>query len=256
MTDSPQPPKIPWQVGSVRITAFSTEQTDLRSVDWWSTVAGAPSEMKNIQTAIGQMIEQGTIGDRHLRLQVQVGRIDWILIPKDEPQSENFPLLGDFEKVSVQFRQLMSGWLAYPPRINRLAFGAVLYVPKPCVAEAAEVISKVLPYVNIQWSEVRDFVFQVNRPRPCVTYSEVREINRLNKWQTVVLKKMIAILPTETSGLSGPVTTSEQVAAYWEVDINTAPFTDSRKEIPRELALPLIDELIQNGTTMLKGDAL
>jgi len=242
-----------WEAGLLRITAFPSEQVDLRTVDWWEKVTGTASEMRTVQPSVGQLTEQGTVEDYLLRLQIQFGRVDWVLLPKDDVQNEAFPLLGKFEQVSRRFRELVSPWLTGAPRVNRLAFGAVLYVPTASLEEATEVISKILPYVNIEWSGIRDFIFQINRPRPCRTCSEAGDINRLSKWQIVVLKKMITVLAPDASG---PLTTSEQPAAYWELDINTAPPPGAQKEITRDLLDPLLNELLENATTIVKSDAL
>jgi len=86
-----------WQPGSLRVTAFQIEPVDVSSVDWWRALTGNSSESKNIRAGIGQLVEQGPIDRGVLQLQIQPVRIDWILLPKDDPESELFQDLGDFE---------------------------------------------------------------------------------------------------------------------------------------------------------------
>lgn len=243
-----------WRAGSLRITAFCVEPPDLGTVRWWESIAGHPSETKNIlRSGIGQLVEYGPVGDQVLQLQVQLNRVDWILFPKENPEGDPFPFLGEIKLASLNFRSLVDPWLAQAPRLNRVAFGAQLYIPVRDHKEAMRLLAKKLPSVKINWEAIRDFTFQVNRPLPGLSEPDLGEINRLTKWQVVVQKKVVGvILPT----VQAPHATSEQTSAFWELDINTAVPTDPTAFLAPNRVTPLIDELIQNAIGIVKDDVL
>src|SRR5271155_2990939 len=151
ITDTAELP-VEWKAGSLRITAYCTDPPDPGSLQWWEFVTKQPAEVRNVtRTPFGQLIEQGTIGDRTLHLQVQLNRVDWVIFPKDDTESENFPTLGEFEESSTYFRELISQWLSAAPPLNRLAFGAQMYIPVANQPRAMEIIAKILPFIEINW---------------------------------------------------------------------------------------------------------
>jgi hypothetical protein len=243
-----------WETSLLRATAFPTGPLDLASVKWWEVATGRSSESKNIRTGIGQLIEVGTVDDKVLQLQIQPGRIDWVLALKDDPESEKFSSLGDFDKSSNYFRELIVKWLEQAPPLNRIAFGAVLSIPTKNESEAMETISRFLPYVKIDWSGVRDFIFQMNLPQPCATFPGLGAINRLVKWQNVVRQKVIATL---SPPLQAPVATTQEPAAQCELDISTAVSTETAFKLPPDQLKALFAELVQHAAEVMpKGDIL
>jgi hypothetical protein len=188
-----------------------------------------------------------------LQLQIQPVRIDWILLPKDDPESELFQDLGDFEESSVAFCRLISQWLERAPTINRIAFGTQLYFPTSSQPESLQIVAQILTYVTINWAGTRDFVFQLNRPRQCATLPQLGEINRLVKWQNIVRKKMTATLTPEPT--SSVTTTAEQHAAFWELDISSPVPTESKAPLPPQQLPQLLAELRNSASEIVaKGD--
>jgi hypothetical protein len=243
-----------WQAGSLRVTAFCIDAPDLNSVHWWEELTKQPAEVRNITRAgLGQLVEQGTLGNRTLHLQVQLGRVDWLIIPKDDPESDVFPLLGDFEESASYLRELILQWLAVAPPLSRLAFGSQMYLPVANQKEAMKVIATMLPSVNIKWEGIKDFILQANRPRPFVTLPDLGEINRITKWQAVVRKKIVGVIVPEGQA---PLATKEETSAFLELDINTPPPTDLKSALPSERLPDLLGELVQNAEGVLKGDVL
>ncbi len=243
-----------WQTGLLRATAFYPDPFDLAGVNWWESLAGRPSESKNVRAGLGQLAEFGTVDDRVLQLQIQPGRIDWLLLPKDEPEGGSFPSLGDFEKCLGYFRELFFKWLSQAPELNRLAFGAQLYIPTADQSEAVQTVAGILQYVKIDWTGIRDIVFQLNRVQACKTLPELGAINRLVKWQTVVRKRIVGALLPEPQA---PVTTAEEFAAYWELDISLAAPTDAKMKLPPEKLKELFTELTHEAADIVsRGDVL
>jgi hypothetical protein len=243
-----------WQAESLRVTAFYNQTLAVGDVKWWESLIGREPDVRNARPTMGHLVEQGAVENVILQLQIQPGRIDWLLLPKIDPEKEAFPRLGDFRSASEFLSGLVFRWLADAPPLNRLAFGAQLSIRTANQAEATRLISGILNYVRIDWDNTEDFIFQVNRPRECVTLPGQVRINRLAKWQTVVRKHMLAtLIPVPQS----PVTTNEEAAAYFELDVNTTPPGEAGAIVlPPERLTALLGELLHNATSIVaKGDS-
>jgi hypothetical protein len=242
-----------WQAESLRITAFCTQTLDVGNVRWWESLTGKEPDFRNARPTMGHLVEQGALENKILQLQIQPGRIDWLLLPKIDPEKETFPLLGDFGSAIEFLSGPVSKWLWDAPPLNRLAFGAQLSIRTTDQAEALRLIAGILKYVKIDWDGIRDLIFQVNRPTECRTLPDMVDINRLAKWQTVVRKQMLAtLLPVPLR----PVTTNEEAAAYFELDVNTTPPAEpSALTLPPDRLPALLEELIDKARSIVaKGD--
>lgn len=246
---------VKWQTGSLRVTVFYTGLLDVVSVNWWESLTGQQPDSKNVRAPGGQLIELGTVEGQVLHLQIQPGRIDWLLLPKDDPDSETFSLLGDFAKSSTYFGNLISKWFEQAPPLNRIAFGAQLFIPTADQPEAIRIVATILLCVKMKWEGVRDFIFQVNRPRACETLPGLGAINRLARWQTIARRKVTAILLPQPQA---PVMTSEEHAAFCELDISTNAPTDADTiKLPPDALRSLLTELIKHAADIVsKGDVL
>jgi hypothetical protein len=130
--------------------------------------------------------------------------------------------------------------------LNRLAFGAQLLFPTADFSEATKTLAKILDYVKINWNDIQDFVFQLNRPQVSTSFPDLGAINRLVKWQTIVRKKIIATIISPTP--QAPVTLIEESAVYCEVDISTTAAVDPQKTLPPEQLRALVAELIHQAS--------
>jgi hypothetical protein len=241
-----------WQTGSLRLTAFYLGRLDPGAEGWWQSLTGQPSESKNVRPAMGQLTERGTVQGRTLQLQVNPGRIDWLHLPEEGPETEGFPVLGDFANAVGDFRSLVSAWLPQAPPLNRLAFGAQLLIAAQDQESATKIIAQTVRHVQMDWTGVRDFVFQLNRPKPCLTNPSLGPINRLVKWQSIVRRKIVATLLPEPHV---PVATTEDVAACWELDLSTAIPQNDKMVLAPELLEGLLSELTDGAMDIvLKGD--
>lgn len=255
MIASPQATELlkKWQTASLRMTGFHVGALDLSSLAWWEKLTGQPAESRNVRPGIGQLVESGTVEGRTIQLQIQPGRIDWLLLPKDEPDSATFASLGDYETSLSYFSQLVSKWVEQSPPLNRLAFGTLLLVPTANQSKTIEALAQMLPDVTINWAGIQEFVLSVNRPQASVAFAEAGPINRVAKWQSLVRKKIIT-----SSLLAGqaPLTTSEETAACLELDVSTNAPTDGTKELPAERRRPLFAELMDYATAIASTRAL
>jgi hypothetical protein len=229
-----------WQTGSLRVTGFTIDPVAFDTVNWWETLTGQASESKNLRPGSGQLVELGTHAGKILQLQIQPGRVDWLLLPKDDPDSVKFASLGAFEESLTSFTELVSKWFVNAPAMNRIALGVQLLLPTANYSEAVHILAGILDYVNINWDGIQEFMLQLNRPEISASFPDLGAINRLVKWQTIVRKKILAALAPQPQA---PVTTSEEFAVYCELDINTTPPADARTKLPPEKLTALLVEL-------------
>jgi len=231
----------PWQTGLLRATAFCSAPPDLNAVRWWEGLVGHTAENRNIRVGAGQLIEQGPIENRILQLQIIAARVDWLILPS-EAEGGAFQNIGPLEASASEFRRLIVPWLAdVAPALNRLAFGAQLYVPSANLDEAREYVARLVPYVRINWRIIRDFIFQVNRPGASRVWRDAGDLNRLAKVQAVSRRAVVA---TITGGSQTITPISEEFAAYLELDINTPVLQTG--ELPRDRVVEIFDELVAN----------
>jgi hypothetical protein len=232
----------PWQAGLLRATAFCSGPPDLNGVRWWQDLVGHPADSRNIRVGAGQLVEQGPIDNRILQLQIISARVDWLILPA-ESGGEAFPNIGPFERSASEFRTLISPWLAEAaPALNRLAFGAQLYIPCANLDEARGYVARLVPYVRINWTVIRDFSFQVNRPGGSRVWGDAGDLNRLARIQAVSRRAMVATVTSESQTIA-PV--SEEFAAFLELDISTPALQSG--ELPRDRFVDVFAELIANG---------
>lgn len=237
-----------WRAGTLRATAFYVGQVDLKNVQWWESLTGLQSESRNVRQGSGQLFEYGAVGDRMLHLVVQPSRIDWILLPKEHPDSTEFQFLGEFAAVISYFGTLLSTWFSSSPLLNRLAFGGLLHIPTDNQVDAIKILAEALIDVKINWTGIQDFVFQLNRPLDCHVVPSAGPVNRVVKWQTMVQKKLVApVIPTG----QGTVKVSEQISACLELDISTADPVDPGRPLPNDRLKPLFDELLERSAEIV-----
>jgi hypothetical protein len=136
-------------------------------------------------------------------------------------------------RVLKPFQELMSRWLTDCPPLQRLAFGAALYLPVKDRREAYDRLESLL-HVGLKYSEDEgDFVYQYNRRRVSQSAPQVK-INRLSKWTWVPLG--------EVSAKDGVLVLPPESACLLELDINTAP--EFPGVLPQDRYVPLFQEMI------------
>jgi hypothetical protein len=244
-----------WETASVRVTAFQKAPIDLHGLSWWKFMTGSDPESTNIRVGAGQLQESGTVEGTNVALSVLPNRIDWTISPKDDAEKGGFGSLGDFAAASHSVSAMIAKWLPQAPALNRLAFGAQLVVPANDQVAAMRIVSGMLDFIKIDWTGLRDFTFQANRPKSTAILPDMEPFNRVVKFQAIVRKRVLATFGTEPPP---PIaTTSEQNAAYCELDFSTAVPTNPQAELPRENLEKLLNALVESAKdAVLKGDWL
>ena len=219
-------------------------------------ISWSAARIEKVRAAAAQSTEVGPLEDNKLlQLQIQPGRIDWVLFPQDNTENNVFPSLGEFEKPLKLFRELISKWIPESPPLTRLAFGTVLSIKTPNQSESVLVLSRFLPFVKLNWLDVQDFNIQLNQPRPSCRHANLGAINRLIKWQAALRKAFVATISLGSP--SSPLTTKEETAVLCELDISTPALPDPAAILPRENVSALFEELLENASDIVvKGGVL
>lgn len=216
---------------------------------------GEPPETKIIQSKAGIHREEGQLRDGVLAKQVQPGRIDWLLLepPREEPVVTGLPVIGPFTKLLDPFVQLMLRWLKLEtcPTMQRLAFGAVLFIPVKNLAAGYRQLSAYLPSVELDPEGSSDFIYRINRPRKSTSEIADLAVNRLSKWD-IAVSKLVGF----QIGVHSPPEISEgreYFACHLELDVNSAPRAQGL--LDKEQLPHLFQELVDLGKEIAReGD--
>jgi len=245
-----------WQVENLRLTAFLPTEAKVEPAKWWTDLVGYPPETVVSHPKVGRYREEGLYEGRKLSLQVQPGRVDWLLGPAVEPSEETGegfetkPSAGPFLETLSSFVKLASGWFQLSPHVTRLAFGAVLFFPVADRRAGYVQLGKYLHSLTLD-PEASDFSYQINRSRDSTIGIPGLRINRLTTW-SVLLFRRFSLSLGKTAIKAGEYTTLES-ACRLELDINTAP--EYSGVLPIELLPNLFQELVELGKEIAeKGD--
>ena len=244
-----------WQVEIMRVTVFPTEVVSTDRSSWWDDFVGIPPETVIARPKAGQFQARGDFEGRQLGLQIQPGRIEWVVGPiakaLEEAEESFLPSLGPFPEVLNSLSKVVIPWLSEAPPLQRFAFGAVLLQPVDSVRGGYTLLQKYLdPNVRLDPDSSSDFFYQINRPRPSKAAVEGLRLNRLAKWSVQVVRRM-----TMTIGPAGGATRAlgEDAACRLEIDINTA--ADFTAVLPAERLGTLLQELTDLGREIAqRGD--
>ncbi len=154
-------------------------------------VTGDAPDTETVQRKLSQVRVEGKFGPGRLFLDILGNKIDWVLAPSLDPSlwkvDKLLPNVGLFTETRDDFVKTISRWLASPPPVVRLAFGARLMLPVADKEEAYRRLSSYLPF-NLDEKNSRDFNYQINRPRKSRVLGEELRINRLTKWASLLIK--------------------------------------------------------------------
>jgi hypothetical protein len=237
---------IKWQAVTLRFTAFFPLGSEPSSDLWFSFTETQPEQATDQFVHLTRE-EIGTLNDMTFVVRRSPGRVDALLTIGKIPAEggTGIPYIGDFEDALLKFVPLADHWFKQKTNVIRLAFGAVLYAPAETMTKANELIKVLVPSLRISGESYSDLLFQINRPRPSQTLSDVR-LNRLAKWQA--LPASIVVGPFQSAQLTSPP------VVQLELDINSPP--DRTQPIPAEVAPRLFLEMVEAAQEIAKrGDS-
>jgi hypothetical protein len=254
-TNGNLPPIDAWQAEAMRVTVFPSDVVPTDRTSWWDDVVGLPPETVIARPKVGQYQARGDFEGRLLALQIQPGRVEWVLGPLAKPMEDEesaLPSLGPFPEVLQSLSKIVIPWLHLAPALQRFAFGAILMQPVDSIRSGYTLIQKYLASsVRLDADASADFFYQINRPRPSKTGIPSLRLNRLTKWSVQVIRRMTMTIGSE--GGAATRTLGEDAACRLELDMNTVP--DFSGVLPAEHLESLLLELTDLGREIAqKGD--
>jgi hypothetical protein len=216
------PPVTDWLAESLRSTNFPTPGVEPDARTWWRDLIGQEPETRVVRPAAGEWKEEGPFAGGRLELSVNpAGVIQWTLSPnplKELPTE--FATVGRFVDACDVFTALVRRWYAVAPRLDRIAFGAVVLHPVTDRVEAYRLLSQCLHDVRIDPEGSTDLIYQINRRRPSRSGPKGLEINRLSNWAAIILRVLVQPLVAEARPeRSLPALHASRI----QLDVNTAP---------------------------------
>ena len=210
-------PASPWRTEQLRLTVFSDSgRPTVFARDWWNAITGTPPERISEEPRTGVVQLRGTFEGAPLLMVADENRLDMRqLFAAQRPAA---PVLPEFPPAIPSFVALAVRWLALElrPPIQRLAFGAILIQPVPLLEDCRRVLAQYLPSIDMETTELRDFLYQVNRRRSSETITGL-EVNRLVKWSTQRIQEIVVSAQTKVT--VGDLT----FATRLDVDVNSDP---------------------------------
>jgi hypothetical protein len=230
-----------WLAESLRLTAFPAAVPPPQQLaEWpgWQTALGCPPPNRASREHGQEIREDGPFADSWLSFIRQPARLDWVFHPKagSIPGEEASLGIGGFVAALPPFEEAMLRWLAVAPPLRRLAFGAALTLPVPDRVAGYRALSDLLPF-RLDPTASRDFLYQINRPRPSsVPGVEGMPINRLSKWAVATLTVVLVDGSQE-------MVRSKGNACRLELDINTP--AEHEGALPQPAYGELFRELVE-----------
>jgi hypothetical protein len=245
-------PILAWQAEHLRMTAFPSPAASLGNQSWWADLVGDSPETVISRPRMGGVQAAGPFEGKTLVLSVEAARIDWRFSAIADPVGggEQYPLLGPFSEALAPFNRIMLRWLEMSPPIQRIAFGAVLFLPVESRQAGYRQLTAYLPGVRLDPDGSSDFLYQINRPRDSRCGIPGLRLNRLSKWSVAYWAKVgLSVGPGVLGYSEGP----PEHSCRLELDINTVP--DFQGELPQGQLPQLYQELVDLGSKIVEqGD--
>lgn len=243
-----------WQAESLRLSAFMAEAMDPTKLRFWESLVGSPPEELRNRPQQQWFTEEGPFLDGRLRVQAGNNRIDWMLLPAFGNPRSGLPVVGPYDVLEQGFRELMRRWLVDCPPVNRLAYSGVLLLPVGSLADAYRRLDGLLPAVEIDPENTRDFMYRINRRRGSRCFIEGLEINCLSTWSVVQIIETLVELSAD--GRQTPKVVQRpgsRSICRLEIDINTAP--EFNLIFDKDVVPVLFEEIVDIGNEIAtEGD--
>ena len=224
------------------MTAFPLEPIDPSQTQYWKALTGEPPTVSQMRPRDQTLTEYGPFLGGQFSVEVNPIRIIWRLAFDPGDTAKNIPSIGTFENSQHEFSALMQRWLGDCPPIKRLAFGAVLFCLTESQNAAFAKLNELLPSVEVDSENTRDFIYRINRRRQSQVIDEELDINRLTTWSV----NQIAGVKIEVGDETGiHATRDSRYFSRLELDINSAQ--ERNVELERTKLSELFAELIALG---------
>ena len=240
-----------WQVEKSRVSVFPEDNLRTSPSRLWDQFVGEDPDSVQIEQSKFDA-RQKKYGNRITVLVKQPMQIDWQfpIVPQDNESRQSMPTWGSLQDELNSILDFSKKWLICTEimPIVRLAFGVALLIPTVDEVTAYERLQRLFPDINPE--SVSDFSYQINRRRGSETI-EGLTINRLTRWDIVILERMVSPLdPIANTGDNRP---GRLYAVRVELDINAEPHTGHT--LPPESLPKVFEELVEIGLEIVReGD--
>lgn len=241
-----------WYAKELRLTAFPIDAIGPARMHFWEALTGsAPNEVRNRPPQ--QMVsEEGPLLNGWLRVEANSNRIDWRLFPPPGLASGELPAVGPYDVPERGFRELMRRWLADCPSLRRLGYGSELLLPADSRRDACRKLDDLLPAVDVEPENTRDFLYRINRRCASSCGLEEMRINRLSTWSVMQIIETSVNISDEGAPRVTRLPNPRDFCRL-ELDINTIPEFD--RELEKSIVPGIFDELVDIGNEIAtKGD--
>lgn len=122
-------------------------------------------------------------GTLELSTNGSLGRVDWLLNAGPNSQAED---LGPLDERVEQFKSAMASWICqHPATHTRIAIGLAAAVWTESDFQSYEILSRLLPNLQLDPASSRDLLYQINRPSQSDTRPGLK-LNHITRWMAVV----------------------------------------------------------------------
>lgn len=241
-----------WYARELRLTVFPIDAVDPGGMKFWEALTGsAPNEVRN-RPPQRMVSEEGPLLNGWLRVEANSNRIDWRLLPPPGLVSGELPVVGPYDVPERDFRELMRRWLADCPSLRRLGYGSELLLPADSRQDACRKLDDLLPAVDVEPENTRDFLYRINRRRASSCGMEEMQVNRLSTWSVMqMIETSVNISDGGAPRVARPP--NQRDFCRLELDINTIPESD--RQLEKSIVPAIFDELVDTGNEITaKGD--
>lgn len=239
-----------WQVSQLRLTVFPAPNQEFSGGDWFEMTAGEVAHDHREQPREGTHNYSALIEDVVHSLAIEPTRITWTISPNQDILEHPIPSIGVFTELIDTFRNCYREWLENTIQFDRIAFGAMLYLPMDARLAGYKEITNYLNF-DLPSDDVSDFQYSINRHQSS-SIIEGLKINRLSRWSVVQFQRITIALE---SGRGRQVSTpSPQIhACHLLLDISTDE--ELKDSFGVQQVYPLFSELIDKGSEIVQeGD--
>ncbi len=241
-----------WLVENLRLTVFTFPEDFSIDRSYWNDLFKQAAENRNVTSKLLRINEYGPFQNAMLSVASDPMRVDWIFSSNPIAQESPWSVIGPLESTLNSFQKLMKEWLSRPPRMKRLAFGAILRLPVDSHEMGSQTLSPYLKSLKLDSTNSRNVLYQINRIRKSNTINLSNFfINRLSRWLVE------ETLPIQIGIGLGNIQTIKSEKSFYccrlDLDISTSEvFND---ELPQDKIQDLFQELVVLGLEIVKeGD--
>jgi len=238
-----------WRCESLRLSALWPQGRDTSGLLNWETVVGVAPDQRYDQPKIRMLQESGQLNDYALNLELRTapGRLDWLITPilPSRPGAQHvvFDDFPDLDSSMTLFKDLVFEKSAQTCDAPRLAIGVAAVLPRDNRKESYAHLARLLPDIRVPLQGASELFFQINRPRPSTTFSEI-SINRMSRWMAIVGGPIIVSQFPTLHVQAVPYQSFEGSPHATRVDLDISTQGDRQSTLPLDVRKPLFDEML------------